>query len=59
MKINEFLGGLAHNYVLITMGAVLFFAVKAFAGFLTYKQINRKFTQLDQKLDRLLNKSGK
>jgi hypothetical protein len=55
--LNAFLRGISHNYVLIIIGAVIFFAIKAVAGWITYrkfknelKQINESLTKINQKL---------
>ena len=54
MNINEWLGRLAHDYVLIIIAAVLFFAAKAFTGYITYRHYDRKISKLDKKLEELL-----
>ncbi|OMF65302.1 hypothetical protein BK141_10015 [Paenibacillus sp. FSL R5-0765] len=52
--VNEWLRQLAHNYILIVIAAVLFFAVKAVIGFYTYKHYDKKLDALTDKVDRLL-----
>lgn len=55
--INEWLRHLAHNYVLIVVAAILFFAVKAIIGFVTYKHYDKKLKILTDKVDRLLQEN--
>ncbi|TDL69147.1 hypothetical protein E2R58_08140 [Paenibacillus amylolyticus] len=52
--VNDWLRQLAHNYILIVIAAVLFFAVKAVIGFYTYKHYDKKLDALTDKVDRLL-----
>ncbi|APO45993.1 hypothetical protein BS614_19470 [Paenibacillus xylanexedens] len=52
--INDWLRQIAHNYILIVIAAVLFFAVKAVIGFYTYKHYDKKLDALTDKVDRLL-----
>ncbi|MBU5351674.1 hypothetical protein ACN9MH_14595 [Paenibacillus silvae] len=51
---NDWIKHIAHNYILIIIAAVLFFAVKAVIGWFTYKHYNQKLDTLADKLDRLL-----
>jgi hypothetical protein len=55
-KINHFISHLAHNYLLIAIAAILFFLFKAAAGYITYKHYDKKFKQLENKLDELLRR---
>ncbi len=57
--LNEWLKQIAHNYVLIVIAAILFFAVKAVIGFITYKHYDKKLTILNQKLNTLLEDKNK
>jgi hypothetical protein len=57
--INEWLKQIAHNYVLIVIAAILFFAVKAVIGFITYKHYDKQLTILNQKLNTLLEDKNK
>ncbi|KAA2284146.1 hypothetical protein FY526_30365 [Clostridioides difficile] len=52
--INDWLRQIAHNYILIVIAAVLFFAIKAVIGFYTYKHYDKKLDALTDKVDRLL-----
>lgn len=52
--INEWLRQIAHNYVLIVIAAILFFAVKALIGFVTYKHYDNQLKTVNQKLNTLL-----
>ncbi|MBD8837140.1 hypothetical protein CQ043_09550 [Paenibacillus sp. MYb63] len=52
--VNDWLRQVAHNYLLIVIAAVLFFAVKAVIGFYTYKHYDKKLDALTDKVDRLL-----
>ncbi|CAH0346011.1 hypothetical protein BCI9360_02321 [Bacillus sp. CECT 9360] len=49
-KINHFISHLEHNYLLIAIAAILFFLLKAAAGYITYnittKSLNRLKTNL-------------
>ncbi|MCM3782235.1 hypothetical protein M3231_04575 [Neobacillus mesonae] len=56
IKINSWLGHLAHNYLLIVIAAIIFFGVKSVLGILTYKHYNKKLEQLDKKLDLIIKK---
>lgn len=56
MKANQWLQPLTHNYVLIVIAALLFFAVKALVGYFTYRHYDRKITRLEQKLDTLVER---
>jgi len=53
--LNDYLSKLAHNYLLIAAAAVVWFAVKAVTGYITYKHYNKKFKELNQKLNQLMN----
>ncbi|PLT27628.1 hypothetical protein CUU66_22885 [Peribacillus deserti] len=53
-KVNFFLRHLEHNYALIAIAAILFFLCKAAAGYLTYKHYDKKFKQIESKLDELI-----
>jgi len=55
-KINSLLSQLAHNYLLIVIAAILFFAIKSVIGIITYKHYNKEFQHLHKKLDSLLKK---
>lgn len=57
--LNEWLKQIAHNYVLIIIAAILFFAVKAVIGFITYKHYDKQLTILNQKLNTLLEDKNK
>lgn len=52
--LNEWLSQIAHNYVLIVIAAILFFAVKALIGFVTYKHYDKQLKTVNQKLNTLL-----
>lgn len=54
--INDWLKQIAHNYFLIVVLAVLFFAAKALIGFYTYRHYDKKIATLIQKVDVLLEK---
>ncbi|WP_180955591.1 MULTISPECIES: hypothetical protein [Bacillus] len=53
-QINQFISDLAHNYILIVAAAILFFAGKAVIGYFTYKHYDRKFRDIENKLDQLM-----
>ncbi len=57
--LNEWLKQIAHNYVLIVIAAILFFAVKAVIGFITYRHYDKQLTILNQKLNTLLEDKNK
>ncbi|CAI6047085.1 hypothetical protein PAECIP112173_01240 [Paenibacillus sp. JJ-100] len=52
--INDWLKHIAHNYILVIIAAVLFFAVKAVIGWYTYRHYDRKLDALTDKVNRLL-----
>ena len=54
---NEWLRHVAHNYVLIVVAAILFFAVKAIIGFVTYRHYDKQLKILTDKVDRLLQEN--
>ncbi|WP_139491537.1 hypothetical protein [Brevibacillus dissolubilis] len=57
-QLNHLFAQLSHDYLLIAIAAVLFFIGKAITGYITYKQINKKFQRLEQKLDELLRRQS-
>jgi len=57
--LNEWLKQIAHNYVLIVIAAILFFAVKAVIGFITYRHYDKKLEMINQKLNTLLEDKNK
>lgn len=56
-KMNQLLYALSHDYLLLTIGGVLFFALQAYIGYRTYKHYDRKLTRIEKKLDDLLTRS--
>lgn len=52
--VNDWLGKLAHNYILVVIAAVLFFGIKAIIGYITYRHYDRQLKSLHKKLDLLL-----
>ncbi|WP_145330909.1 hypothetical protein [Paenibacillus xylanexedens] len=52
--INDWLKHIAHDYILVIIAAVLFFAVKAVVGWFTYKHYNRKLDAIAEQVNRLL-----
>lgn len=52
--INDWLKHIAHDYILVIIAAVLFFAVKAVIGWYTYRHYNQKLDALTDKVNRLL-----
>lgn len=59
VKINSWLGQMAHNYLLIVIAAIIFFGIKSILGFLTYRHYNKELQQLHKKIDLLLKKFSK
>ncbi|MBY0218081.1 hypothetical protein H7K30_16035 [Paenibacillus illinoisensis] len=57
--INEWLKQIAHNYALIVIAAILFFAVKALIGFITYRHYDKQLKMVNQKLNTLLEDKNK
>ncbi len=55
-KLNHFFYDLSHDYLLLTIGGVLFFAIQAYIGYKTYKHYDRKLTRIENKLTDLLSK---
>ncbi|TJY40863.1 hypothetical protein E5161_16495 [Cohnella pontilimi] len=56
-KINALLHQLSHDYLLISIAAVLFFGVKTVAAYLTYRHYNRKLNRLEMMLRDLTSRS--
>lgn len=56
LNVNNWLGHLAHNYVLIVVGAIIFFAFKSILGIMTYHHYNKELEHLHKKIDLLLAK---
>ncbi|WP_339830346.1 hypothetical protein [Paenibacillus sp. FSL R7-0272] len=52
--INDWLKHIAHDYILVIIAAVLFFAVKAVVGWFTYKHYDRKLDALTDMVNHLL-----
>ncbi|MEK3730966.1 MULTISPECIES: hypothetical protein [Paenibacillus] len=52
--VEQWLHSASHNYLLIAVAAVLFFAVKAVIGYITYRHYDRQLKELDQKIETLL-----
>jgi hypothetical protein len=52
-KLNHFLYNVSHDYLLITIGGILFFAIQAYIGYRTYKHYDRKLNSIQHKLDEL------
>lgn len=59
VKINSWLGQLAHNYLLIAIAAIIFFGAKSILGILTYRHYNKELRRLHQKVDLLTKKLPK
>ncbi len=55
-SINEVLGHLRNNYLLISIAAGLFFLAKAITGYITYLHFERRFKRIEKKLDKILQK---
>jgi hypothetical protein len=55
-NINEVLGHLRNNYLLISIAAGLFFLAKAITGYITYLHFERRFKRIEKKLDKILQK---
>ena len=56
-KLNDWIQRLAHNYFLIVVGALIFFAVKAVIGYMTYKHYNRELADIKQQLRNVKSKN--
>ncbi|MGQ8872229.1 hypothetical protein [Paenibacillus sp. TSA_86.1] len=52
--INDWLKQIAHNYILVVIAAVLFFAIKAVIGWYTYRHYDQKLKALTDKVNLLL-----
>jgi hypothetical protein len=50
-SLNELLNKLSHDYLLLTIGAILFFSVKAVLGYMTYRHYNLKLKKIEKMLD--------
>lgn len=49
-SLNDWLHDLADNYVLLTAGAILFFAVKGLLGYLTFRHYDKRLSRLESEL---------
>ena len=56
MELGQILNKFTNNYWVIISAVILFFLVKAFIGYLTFKHYNRKFKDIEEKLKELLRK---
>jgi len=45
-RFNHFVDGVKGNYLLVGIGAVLFFAVKSFVGYLTYRKMLKELREI-------------
>ncbi|MDT0122960.1 hypothetical protein Q9R46_09925 [Paenibacillus sp. RRE4] len=52
--INDWLKHIAHDYILVIIAAVLFFAIKAVVGWFTYRHYDRKLDAIAEQVNRLL-----
>ena len=52
--LEQWLRQASHHYALIAITALLFFAIKAVIGYLTYRHYDRQLKDIDQKLNSLL-----
>lgn len=54
MNVEYWLRQASHSYTLIATAAVLFFAIKAIIGYITYRHYNRRLREIERKLEALL-----
>jgi hypothetical protein len=54
--INDWLGHLSRNYLLLAVAALLFFAGKGVVGLLTYRHYDRRFQRLECLLREIADK---
>ncbi|MGF9859910.1 hypothetical protein ABEX55_23130 [Priestia endophytica] len=56
MEFGQILNKFTNNSWIIISAVILFFLAKAFTGYLTFKHYNRKFKNIEKKLEELLRK---
>ncbi|KKO52302.1 hypothetical protein [Paenibacillus sp. DMB20] len=54
MNVEYWLRQASRSYTLIAAAAVLFFAMKAIIGYVTYRHYNRRLREIERKLEALL-----
>ncbi|WP_172460181.1 hypothetical protein [Priestia endophytica] len=56
MELGQILNKFTNNYWIIISAVILFFLAKALIGYLTFKHYNRKFKNIEKKLEELLRR---
>ena len=59
MQFNDWFKHIAHDYIVVIIAAVLFFAVKAVVGWFTYKHYDRKLDAIAEQVNRLLEQKNR
>lgn len=49
--LNDLVKKLSHDYLLLTIGALLFLTIKAILGYLTYRHYNKRLEKIEEKID--------
>jgi hypothetical protein len=49
--LNDLLKKLSHDYLLLTLGAILFLTIKAILGYITYRHYNKRLEKIEAKID--------
>ncbi|MDD9269410.1 hypothetical protein ACFPES_20375 [Paenibacillus sp. GCM10023248] len=47
-ELNQWIGVISHNYILIIVAAIIFFACKSLLGYLTYRKFTRQLNEIKQ-----------
>jgi hypothetical protein len=51
--LNDLIKKLSHDYLLLTLGALLFLTIKAVLGYITYRHYNKRLEKIESKIDDL------
>ncbi len=49
--LNDLVKKLSHDYLLLTIGALLFLTIKAILGYLTFRHYNKRLEIIEAKID--------
>ncbi|CAN7389838.1 hypothetical protein [Paenibacillus sp. LjRoot56] len=50
-KLNNWIRIISHNYILIIVAAIIFFACKSLIGYLTYRKFMRELKEIKQLIE--------
>jgi len=54
---NDLFKKLSHDYLLITLGALIFLTIKAVLGYITYRHYENRLSSIEDKIDALVSQS--